>query len=164
MMATVTVARLRRPLPWLGACGCSLVCLAVGSAVADGTPRRVDLIRDLPAAGDLSAPANGQTLYTLDEATGSVVAIDPFEPTKRWTAVAAAPQGTTATAIGSIDTGTVAVVSHGPRGWSLRCHRVQPGVTANADEPTQTVAIGGGAAADVPGPRTAPPQHAPRSR
>lgn len=151
------VARLRRPLAWLAACGSGVVCLALGSAVADGTPRRVDLIRDLPAAGDLSAPANGQTLYALDEATGSVVAIDPFEPTKRWTAVAAAPQGSTPTAIGSIDTGTVALVSRGPRGWSLRCHRVQPGVTANADEPTQTVAFGGGPAADAPGPQAAPP-------
>ena len=60
--------------------------------IADETPRRTDLVRDLPAAGDLSAPANGQTLYVLDESTGGVVAVDPFEPTKRWTAVSAATE------------------------------------------------------------------------
>jgi hypothetical protein len=147
-------ARLRRPLAWLVACGC---CLVVGTAVAEGTPRRIDLIRDVPTAGDLSAPANGQTLYVLDESTGGVVAVDPFEPTKRWTAVAAAAEATTITAIGSIDTGTLALVCRGPRGWSLRCQRVQPGVTATADEATQTVAFGGVPAADAPGQQAAVP-------
>jgi hypothetical protein len=143
MRATVMGAWLRRPLAGLAACGC---CLALGIAAAE-TPRRTDLVRDLPAAGDLSAPANGQTLYVLDESTGGVVAVDPFEPTKRWTAVSAATAGSVA-AIGSIDTGTVALVCRGPRGWSLRCHRVQPGVAADAAEPVQAVACGGGAADD----------------
>jgi hypothetical protein len=123
-------------------------------------PQRTDLINDMPGAGDLAAPANGQTLYVLDEANGGVVAIDPFEPAKRWNAVAArvaadAASGPTPTAIGCIDTTMVALLCRTRDAWSLQMHRVQPGTAADADKPAQTVAIGK-ASADMAAPDPEP--------
>ncbi len=126
-------------------------------AVAADAARRTDLIRDVPLAGDLAAPANGQTLYVLAESDGSVVAIDPFEPTKRWVAVAAPDKasGVNPVAIASIDTGTLAILCRGEKGWSIRSHRVQPGVTSAPSEAVQTVSVGT-AAADADTAQAAP--------
>jgi hypothetical protein len=133
------------PIAWL-AVATNLWCwpLSAATPVAQ-EPQRTDLIQDMPAAGDLAAPANGQTLYILDESRGEVVAIDPFEPTKRWIAVAgsvgkAADGGPLA--IGCIDTSLLAVLSNAPDGWSLQTHRLQPGKTVDPAKPTQSVAIG----------------------
>ena len=68
------------------------------TAALPAQPVRIDLIKDLPSAGDLAAPANGQTLYILDESRGEIIAIDPFEPAKRWTAVAAPADAASASA------------------------------------------------------------------
>jgi hypothetical protein len=119
---------------------------AAVAAPAAPQPQRTDLIKDIPAAGDLAAPTNGQTLYVLDEARGEVVAIDPFDPAaKRWTAVAAGPRadaGRTTLAIGCIDTSMLALLCRNRDGWSLQTHRLQPGEAADPDKPSQNVVIG----------------------
>lgn len=136
---------------------------ALGGGGADAgppAPKRTDLVIDLPAAGDLAAPANGQTLYVLDESRGGVVAIDPFDPSKRWTALAerpAADGAVEAVAIGCIDTGMLAVVGRGRDDWSLHTHRLQPNTASDPASPAQTVSLGrsGGrppAAGDGAGP------------
>ena len=115
---------------------------AAVSAPVGQEPQRIDLINDMPAAGDLAAPANGQTLYILDEARGDVIAIDPFEPARRWTAVAAngrADGGADPVAIACIDTGTLALLCRTKATWSLQAHRVQPGITADLRKPSQNV-------------------------
>jgi|694.fasta_scaffold13344_5 hypothetical protein len=143
------------PAVWL-AVACSLSLSIAAAAPPAPQPQRTDLITDMPAAGDLAAPANGQTLYILDETRGEVVAIDPFEPTKRWTAVAAGTGRAAAAgplAIGCIDTSMLVSLCHASGGWSLQTHRLQPGTAADCDKPTQTVAIGkaaGDAAAAAP--------------
>ena len=131
---------------WGMACGllCGLVCRFAAAAPVAPQPQRIDLITDLPAAGDLAAPANGQTLYVLDEARGEVIAIDPFEPTKRWSAVAANPQaaGAVARSMACIDTSMIALLCRTQDAWSLQTHRLQPGVVADPGKPVQTVAVG----------------------
>ena len=131
---------------WAVACGivCGLCGHLAAAAPAAPQPQRIDLITDLPAAGDLAAPANGQTLYVLDEARGQVMAVDPFEPTKRWSAVAAAPQagGVSARSLACIDTSMIALLCRTQDVWSLQTHRLQPGVVADPGKPVQTVAVG----------------------
>ena len=110
------------------------------SAPAAPAPaRRIDIVQDLPGAGDLAAPANGQTLYVLDETDGEIVALDPFENDTRWLAVAAG--GPAKASIGCIDTGVLAILGRGPEGWAVHTHRMQPGVTADPRAPSQTVAV-----------------------
>jgi hypothetical protein len=145
------------PATWL-AVTC-VFCLRIAAAgPAAPQPQRIDLLTDLPGAGDLAAPANGQTLYVLDEASGQIVAIDPFEPGKRWTAVAAEqPQenrqgdrqdnqqqrATAVTlAIGCIDTSMLAMLRRDRQDWSLHTHRLQPGVAADPNAPAQRVVVG----------------------
>jgi len=145
------------PATWL-AVAC-VFCFRIATAgPAAPQPQRIDLITDLPAAGDLAAPANGQTLYVLDEANGQVVAIDPFEPGKRWTAVAAEqPQenqqgdrqdnqqqraNAVTLAIGCIDTTMLAMLRRDQQDWSLHTHRLQPGVAADPNAPAQKVVVG----------------------
>ena len=130
---------------WL-ALACSLCVHAAVTAAATPQPQRTDLITDMPAAGDLAAPTNGQTLYVLDEASGEVMAIDPFDPAaKRWTAVSAGPRtdaGTDTLAISCIDTSMLAMLCRSRDGWSLQTHRLQPGTAADPAKPAQTVVIG----------------------
>lgn len=125
---------------------CGLCVRATVAAPAAPQPQRIDLVTDMPAAGDLAAPTNGQTLYVLDEARGEVVAFDPFDPgAKRWTAVAAASRadaGAVPLAIGCIDTSMLALLCRDRDGWSLQTHRLQPGTAADPGEPAQKVAIG----------------------
>lgn len=135
---------------------CALWCRLVAAAPATPQPQRIDLITDLPGAGDLAAPANGQTLYVLDETRGEVVAVDPFEPTKRWSAVAAAPQaaaGAVARSMACIDTSMIALLCRAQDVWSLQTHRLQPGTAAEPGKPVQTVSV---AAAPRGGPGQAP--------
>jgi len=147
---------------WPSAAFCAAALLAsvapgarpAPAAAIEKEPDRIDLVRDLPAAGDLAAPANGQTLYILDEAGGGVVAVDPFEPTTRWTAIAAegrADGDASPVAIGCVDTSTVALLCRKKDSWSLQTHRVQPGTTSDLRKPAQTVpipaAVGNAAAA-----------------
>ena len=125
------------------------------TAALPAQPVRIDLIKDLPSAGDLAAPANGQTLYILDESRGEIIAIDPFEPAKRWTAVAAPDAATKPLAIGCIDTSTLAILCRKANAWSLQTHRPQPGTTADPGRSGQTVAIGAAAAVDKTPPAAA---------
>ncbi|MFM7292312.1 MAG: hypothetical protein ACKO6B_13935, partial [Planctomycetia bacterium] len=118
-----------------------LICCACSATAAPADARRADLITDMPAAGDLAAPANGQMLYVLDEARGEVVAVDPFEPTKRRRAVTPRDGGGLV-AIGCIDTSMLAVLCRTGDGWSLETHRIQPDTAADHDKPAQTVTIG----------------------
>jgi len=126
-------------------------------------PQRTDLILDRPAVGDLAAPANGQTLYILDESSGEILAIDPFEPTKRWIAVAASEDKVAASdtlAIGCIDTSMLAVLTRAAAGWFLQTHRLQAGKAADPGRPAQSVAIGrapGNAVTPVPASATGRP-------
>ena len=145
------------PATWL-AVTCVFCFRIAAAGPAAPQPQRIDLLTDLPAAGDLAAPANGQTLYVLDESNGQIVAIDPFEPGKRWTAVAAEQprenqQGdrqdnqqqrvTTVTlAIGCIDTSMLAMLRRDQQDWSLHTHRLQPGVAADPNAPAQKVVVG----------------------
>jgi hypothetical protein len=141
------------PATWL-AVTCVFCFRIAAAGPAAPQPQRIDLLTDLPAAGDLAAPANGQTLYVLDEANGQIVAIDPFEPGKRWTAVAAEqPQenrqddqqqrATAVTlAIGCIDTSMLAMLRRDRQDWSLHTHRLQPGVAADPNAPAQRVVVG----------------------
>jgi len=135
----------RAPIAWL-AMASSLWCLRIATATPVAQePQRTDLIQDMPAAGELAAPANGQTLYVLDESRGEVVAIDPFEPTKRWIALAAGDEKAGAAgplAIGCIDTSMLAVLSRTVEGWALQTHRLQPDTAADPAKPAQSVAIG----------------------
>lgn len=132
---------------WL-ALACGLWCgQGLARATAGLEPQRIDLIHDMPAAGDLAAPANGQTVYVLDESSGEIVAIDPFEPTKRWISVAAASDAGKASAsgpvaIGCIDTSMLAVLVGTDQGWSLQTHRLQPSKAADPAKPAQAVVIG----------------------
>lgn len=161
------------PATWLAVvCAFCFRIAAAGPVAAQ--PKRIDLLTDLPAAGDLAAPANGQTLYVLDESNGQIVAIDPFEPGKRWTAVAAEQprenrqgdrqdnqqQGATAVtlAIGCIDTSMLAMLRRDQQDWSLHTHRLQPGVAADPNAPAQKVVVGraaGKAGERTPGDKTA---------
>lgn len=120
-------------------------CRFATAAPAAPQPQRIVLISDMPRAGDLAAPANGQTLYVLDEARGEVVAVDPFEPTKRWSAVAACPQaatGAVARSLACIDTSMIALLCRAQDAWSLQTHRLQPGAAADPAKPVQTVTVG----------------------
>ena len=123
---------------------CGICCRIVAAEPIGPQPQRIDLITDMPAAVDLAAPANGQTLYVLDEARGEVVAVDPFEPTKRWSAVAAGPQadGAVARSMACIDTSMIALLCRSKDSWSLQTHRLQPGAVADPVKPVQTVSVG----------------------
>jgi len=106
---------------WL-ALACGLCVRGALAAPSGPQPQRTDLITDMPGAGDLAAPTNGQTLYVLDEARGEVVAIDPFDPAaKRWPAVSAgqrADAGAGPLAIGCIDTSMLAMLCRSRESWS----------------------------------------------
>ena len=137
---------------WL-ALACVLWCRFAAAAAPQ--PQRIDLVTDIPGAGDLAAPANGQTLYVLDTTRGEVVAVDPFEPTKRWSAVAAGPPaaaGAVTLSMACIDTSMIALLCRSQDAWSLQTHRLQPGTAAEPGKPVQTVSV----AAAPRGPRPAP--------
>ena len=140
--------------------------LALCSAFARGDPAvepvRSDLLVDLGGVADIAAPANGQTLYVLEQPSGAVLAVDPSKPDRRWTALAAAGGGLVGTtprrrslALACVDTTRLAVLCHEEDRYLLRVHTVQPDVTAAAEDPEQLVPVGSTAdtnpaAADAP--------------
>lgn len=105
-----------------------VACMAVtGPAPATESLAVTTIIDNVPGAGRLAAPVNGQTLYVLDSDRSSVVAVDPFEPAKRATAIDSAAFATAAgaasarpVAIGCIDSNTLAVVCRAGESWSVR--------------------------------------------
>lgn len=130
--------------------------LAVSAVVAGLTCRmaasagegRIDLSADVPGASDMAAPANGQTLYVLDAARGEVVALDPFEPSKRRVAVGA-DGAIQPVALACVDTGMLALLCREQQEWTLRTHRVRPDAVADAAAPTQRAVLVPGRAAAV---------------
>lgn len=150
-MPTTSMRRgLAFPWRWVAAVVCG-TCLPAAAATPP-PPVRIELAADIPGAGDLAAPANGQTLYVLDETRGEVAALDPFEPSKRRLAVGA--EGTVQpVAIACVDTGMLATLCREKDGWSLRTHRVRPDAVADAASPAQRTPLEpprGGAAAATP--------------
>jgi hypothetical protein len=105
-----------------------VACMAVTGAASAADSRAVStIIDDVPGAGRLAAPVNGQTLYVLDNDRSAVVAVDPFEPAKRATVIDSAAFATAAgaaaarpVAIGCIDSNTLAVVCRAGESWSVR--------------------------------------------
>jgi hypothetical protein len=115
------------------------------------------LVDDVPGAGDVAAPPTGQTLYVIDEDGHGVVAVDPFDPGRRWMAVAAARTASPAdrspvpTAIGCIDSATLALACRLGNQWVLRTHRLKPpGSAADPAAPLQSLSLGTAAPADSP--------------
>jgi len=149
------VARLQPawvPPAWvLVALCCVPVSILRTAAVAADTAAIVTIIDDVPSAGKLAAPATGQTLYILDEERRQVMAIDPFEPAKRWTAIgtdvldgANAETPTQPVAIGCIDSNTLVLVCRTGASWSVRIFNrlAAPGSTTPTAALLQTLPLG----------------------
>lgn len=141
------------------------VVLALGCAFARGEPAaeavRSDLLVDIGGVADIAAPANGQTLYVLEQPSGAVIAVDPSKPDRRWTALAgggaAGPaRGRRLLALACVDTTRLAVLCHEDNRYMLRVHTVQPDVTAAAEDPEQVVPVGGQTAVPNPAAGDAP--------
>jgi hypothetical protein len=133
-----------------------LSVLAAPSSAADDAAFTT-LVDDVPAAIHVAAPATGQTLYVLDGDGGGVTAVDPFDPSKRWTAISpealrgqagevgpgsVAPRPV---AIGCIDSNTLAVVfrSENDGGWTVGTYRLPPpGSTTESALRLQTLTLG----------------------
>lgn len=117
------------------------LCAAFGPvAAAAPAPQGIELSTEIPGASDMAAPANGQTLYVLDEPRGEVAALDPFEPSKRRGAVSA-DAAVQPVAIACIDTGMLAALCREKEGWTLRTHRVRPDAVADAAAPAQRMPL-----------------------
>jgi len=113
---------------------------------ADVQPATVTPLDGFDTAGPVTVTRTGQTLSFLDPSRRRVVAADPAEPTKRWTALGAdggvADVPGTVAAIASLDSSTMLVLWNDAGEWSLRAHRVRPPGTDGAEATLQTVALG----------------------
>jgi hypothetical protein len=138
--------------------------MAITSRAPAAEPLAVTIIDDVPGAGRLAAPVNGQTLYVLDSDHNSVVAVDPFEPAKRGTVIDSAAFATAAgavsarlVAIGCIDSNTLAVVCRAGEAWSIRTFNrlTSPRAAAGGEAPPMAAALQtlplGASAAGPPG-------------
>jgi hypothetical protein len=118
-----------------------------------GSPASVTtLSTDVSGAGDLAASINGQTVYCIDEARRAVVALDPFGAGRHRDVVApAADDLPTPVAVGCLPGDLLALVCRRGDEWTVRTHRIRPGVAADPAEPVQTLAVGraGGEIASV---------------
>lgn len=126
-----------------------IACMAVpGAAPAAESLAVTTIIDDVPGAGRLAAPVNGQTLYVLDSDRNSVVAVDPFGPAKRATVIDAAAFAAAAgaasarpVAIGCIDSNTLAVVCRAGESWSVcTFNRLPSPRAASSDTATPSAA------------------------
>lgn len=135
--------------------------LAVALAVVSGLAGAVGfagpigvmpLLADVQATGNLGVSANGQTVYYIDGERRAIVAVDPFDPSRRRDVVVAA-DGDPAVplAIGVLPGDVVAAVLRQGDDWELRTYRVRPGQPAAAASPAARVPLGEatGAAAAV---------------
>lgn len=113
---------------------------------ADVQPATVTPLDGFDTAGPVTVTRTGQTLSFLDPSRRRIVAADPAEPTKRWTALGAdggvADVPGTVAAIASLDSSTMLVLWNDGGEWSLRAHRVRPPGTDGAEATLQTVALG----------------------
>lgn len=117
------------------------------AAIATASSARSDvtvepLAVDVPGLASLVLSVNGQTLYGLDERTGTVVAIDPLDPASHRVAIAVPDGAPRPVAIACIDTSTVVAVCRAADEWSLRSWRVPPDAPADGASPLQTIALG----------------------
>ncbi|NBV44101.1 MAG: hypothetical protein EBR86_00265 [Planctomycetia bacterium] len=100
---------------------------ARGLRAAVAEPTLATVIEGIGAAGPLAVTRTGQTLSVLDASRRRVVALDPAEPTKRWTSIEAeGDDGAVLAAMASLDSSTLLAVWQSGDGWSLRVHRVRP--------------------------------------
>jgi len=146
-------------MPLIGPLLAILMSAVVATAAQAETS--VTIVADVPGACRLAAPATGQTLFILDDQARTVRAVDPFAPTKNWSAISAfdldagGPQPVQPVAIACIDSNTLAVVCRAGAEWSLRAYRLAPsGAEDHAARLLQTVPLGAaearaGAALDV---------------
>jgi hypothetical protein len=122
------------------------------SAGRGGEPRVaatvVRLLDDAAVLGSLSVSANGQTVYAIEIATGSITAVDPFDPRRRRDVVSppAADDGRPM-AIGCLPGDVLAAVWRDGDGWQLRTHRMRPGAAADPARPEARVPLGEAAGA-----------------
>jgi hypothetical protein len=122
--------------------------LAAGRAESVGVEPVVSAtavpLLDVPAAvTSLAVSANGQTVYFIDAAKGSIGAVDPFDPRRRRDVVSppAADQGR-AVAIGCLPGDVLAAVWRNGDAWELRTHRLRPGEAADPARPEARVSLG----------------------
>lgn len=123
----------------------------VGGAVrrswgADVQPATVTPLDGFDTAGPITVTRTGQTLSFVDRSRRRIVAADPAEPTKRWTALGVAADAAdatgTITAIASLDSSTMLALWNDAGEWSLRAHRVRPPGGDGAEATLQTVPLG----------------------
>lgn len=148
---------------WSPVAAVLLLCCAFARGDPAAEAVRSDLLVDLGGVADIAAPANGQTLYVLEQPSGAVIAVDPAKPDRRWTALAGGGGGSAGPtrrrrplALACVDTTRLAVLCHEDDRYVLRVHTVQPDVTAAAEDPEQVVPVGGQAAGPNPGAGDAP--------
>ncbi len=142
-----------RPLLGTSIIALTLACAACRAVAGPEFPVTVTtLVTDMPAAGDLAVSANGQTVYGIDEERRAVVSFDPFEPGRRRDVVAPAAEGLPVpVAVGCLPGDLLAVVCRQGDEWTVRTHRIRPGVAADPAESLQRLTIGraGGSAPAV---------------
>jgi len=103
----------------------------------------VRLLDGAAAVASLAVSANGQTVYFVDAATGSIGAVDPFDPRRRRDVVSppAIDEGR-AVAIGCLPGDVLAAVWRDGDAWELRTHRIRPGGAADPAQPEARVPLG----------------------
>lgn len=118
-----------------------------------GSPAIVTtLATDVPGAGDLTASINGQTVYCIDEERRTVVSLDPRGAGRHRDVVAPAAEDLpTPVAVGCLPGDLLALVCRQGDEWTVRTHRIRPGVAADPAEPVHTLFVGraGGEIASV---------------
>lgn len=133
------------------ATACCVVCamgLAAGPSAKSGAGAHVAasavrLLEGTAAMGSLAVSANGQTVYVVDAGTGSIGAVDPFDPRRRRDVVSApaADEGRPV-AIGCLPGDVLAAVWRHREAWELRTYRMRPGETADSARPDARVPLG----------------------
>lgn len=126
---------------------------AAGSSAGSGGDLQVSatvvrLLDDAAAIGSLAVSANGQTVYVVDTAKGSIAAVDPFDPRRRRDVVSppAADAGCPV-AIGCLPGDVLAVVCRDRDDWQLRTYRMRPGAAADPASAEARVPLGAAAGA-----------------
>jgi len=136
------------PVLMIAMCGAAAEVRAAersgGTNVEPPVSATVTRLLDLATAGgSLAVSANGQTVYVVDAATGSIGAVDPFDPRRRRDVVGppAAAQGRPA-ALGCLPGDVLAAVWRDRDHWELRTHRLRPGESVDPAQPEARVPLG----------------------
>lgn len=130
---------------WLAA----TLAIVAGAAVAAGPREAVvsltatPLVADVQATGNLTVSANGQTVYLIDGPRRAIVAVDPFDPTRRRdVVVTGSGDDAVPVAIGCLPGDIVAAVCRRGDDWELRTYRIRPTGPAAAASPEERVPLG----------------------